>query len=322
MEKNIALIGAGYWGQNHLRCLNSLGVLHTVVDSNSERINVIRKGYPHIHFTIQLNDVLENKNIKSVVIAVPAISHYEITKKCLISGKDVLVEKPLALNTAQGEELVEIAQNQGKILMVGHILQYHPAVIRLKQLIDEGELGDLRYIYSNRLNIGKLRIEENVLWSFAPHDISLILMLTGQEPSHVHAHSGSFINKDIYDVTLTVLDFKNNLKGHIFVSWLHPFKEQKVVVVGSKKMAVFDDISKEKLFIYPHKINFDSNNIPIAEKADHYSIQIENKEPLKEEALHFIECVEKRRIPKTDGNEGLRVLKILEIAEKSLKINR
>jgi UDP-2-acetamido-3-amino-2,3-dideoxy-glucuronate N-acetyltransferase len=246
-----------------------------------------------------------------------------LAKKCLLAGKDVLVEKPLALTVEEGQELVDLAENHKRILMVGHILQYHSAVVRLKEFIDAGELGDIRYIYSNRLNIGKLRAEENVLWSFAPHDISLILMmLNGQLPKHIDAYGGSYVKKGIYDTTLTTLTFKDGIKSHIFVNWLHPFKEQKLVIVGSEKMAVFDDVSGEKLFIYPHTIDFIDGEIPVAMKADHYTLEFPVKEPLKEELLHFMNCMVSRKIPKTDGKEGLAVLNILAAAEKQIRAKK
>ncbi len=203
--------------------------------------------------------------------------------------------------------------------MVGHILRYHPAVIKLKEIISSGTLGKIQYIYSNRLNIGKLRTEENILWSFAPHDISVILMLLDEEPIKVSAFGGDYLNKGIYDITLTTLEFPNNIKAHIFVSWLHPYKEQKLIVVGSKAMAVFDDVSKEKLFLYPHKIEWKEGKIPVAHKAQYEVIPFEDGEPLKLELIHFTECINNRQTPLTDGYEGLRVLKILELAEKSLR---
>ncbi|NIM18010.1 MAG: Gfo/Idh/MocA family oxidoreductase [Candidatus Aminicenantes bacterium] len=320
-EKNIALIGAGYWGQNHLKNLLELGVLHSVLDPNIENIRQRKEDFPHVNYVKDEGSILKNPEVKAVVIAAPAALHFELTREYLLAGKDVLVEKPLALTTGEGSQLVEIARSKNRILMVGHILQYHPAVIKLKELIDAGELGDICYIYSNRLNIGKLRAEENVLWSFAPHDISLILMLlNGQEPVHVDAHGGAYVKSDIYDTTLTILDFKNGIKSHIFVNWLHPFKEQKLVVVGKDKMAVFDDVNGEKLLIYPHKIDFIAGDIPVARKAQSYPIRFEMKEPLREELLHFIDCLENRETPKTDGEEGLKVLKVLERAEKQLRI--
>jgi UDP-2-acetamido-3-amino-2,3-dideoxy-glucuronate N-acetyltransferase len=233
-----------------------------------------------------------------------------------------MVEKPLALTVKEGAELVSLAEKKKLILMVGHILQFHPAVIKLKEIIKNRELGSIRYLYSNRLNIGKLRTEENVLWSFAPHDISLILMfMEGEEPKQVLAYGGAYINKNICDTTLTVLEFDNGVKGHIFVSWLHPYKEQKLVVVGSEKMAVFDDLSMEKLYLYPHTIEWNNGNVPVAHKADFFPVKCERKQPLREELLHFLDCIKFRKIPKTSGKEGLQVLKILEKAEKSLIIN-
>jgi UDP-2-acetamido-3-amino-2,3-dideoxy-glucuronate N-acetyltransferase len=320
LKKKIALVGAGPWGKNHLKNLLELGVLHSVLENSSHRINELKKDFPGVNFVTNENDIINNPEIEAVVIAVPAFLHFPLTKKYLFSGKDVLVEKPLALTVKDGEELLDIAGKKNKILMVGHLLQYHPAIIKLRELITEGELGKIRYIYSNRLNIGRLRTEENVLWSFAPHDISLILMLMDNEkPVHVSAFGGAYINPTVYDTTLTVLEFENRVKAHIFVSWLHPYKEQKLVVVGSRKMAVFDDITKEKLFLYPHEIEFKNGKIPVAHRADYIAIDFPSRQPLKEELLHFIDCMKNRTQPKTDGREGIRVLKVLEKAEKTLK---
>ena len=319
MTQNIGLIGAGAWGKNHLRNLHNLGVLNCVLETSDEITKQRKSEFPEVNFITDEKLILENDDIKGVVIAAPAEMHYEITKRCLLAGKDVLVEKPLALKVKEGEELVEIAKNNKRILMIGHILQYHSAVIKLKELIDKGELGQIRYIYSNRLNIGKLRTEENVLWSFAPHDISLIIMLMGgEEPIRVEAHGGSYLNEGIFDTTITNVDFKNGVKGHVFVSWLHPFKEQKLVVVGSEQMAVFDDVSKEKLFLYPHKIQWEKGKIPVAKKEDYIIVDLELKQPLEEELKHFIDCIKTRKTPKTDGVEGLTVLKVLEEAQNKL----
>ncbi|MCP4149644.1 MAG: Gfo/Idh/MocA family oxidoreductase [bacterium] len=319
MKKNIALIGAGNWGKNHLRNLFQLGALNQVLETSDSIISARIVDFPDVTYVKEDRTILENDEIEGVVIAAPAELHYQLTKKYLLAGKDVLVEKPLALTVAEGQELVEIAGKKKRVLMVGHILQFHSAVIKLKELIDSGGLGQIRYIYSNRLNIGKLRTEENVLWSFAPHDISLILMLMGgEEPGKVSATGGAYLNPNIYDTTLTALEFKNGVKGHVFVNWLHPFKEQKLVVVGSDKMAVFDDISEEKLFIYPHKIMWEKGKVPVAKKADYNTVEFERKQPLAEELLHFCECIETRNAPKTDGHEALRVLKVLEKAQQSL----
>ncbi|MBI4685883.1 MAG: Gfo/Idh/MocA family oxidoreductase [Nitrospirae bacterium] len=314
----IAVIGAGYWGKNIVRNFYELGVLHTVCDSKTELLDVIRKNYTNIEITSSFEALFKNPEIRAIAIATPAVSHYNIAKEALKAGKDVFVEKPLSLTVKEGEELVYLAKQKNRILMVGHLLHYHQAIKKLKELISTGELGKVQYIYSNRLNIGKLRTEENILWSFAPHDISVILMLLEEEPVSVAAFGGDYLNKGIYDTTMTTLEFRNGVKGHIFVSWLHPFKEQKLVVVGSKAMAVFDDVSKEKLFLYPHKIEWKEGKIPVAKKADYQIINIGSGEPLKEELSHFIECVMDRKRPRTDGAEGLRVLKILEAAEKGL----
>ncbi|MGB9824602.1 MAG: Gfo/Idh/MocA family protein [Candidatus Hydrothermia bacterium] len=314
----IALIGAGYWGKNILRNLKELGFLSKVFETSLSRVVELKKEYPDVDFASSIEEIKQNPDINGVCIATPAVTHYTLVKEFLLSGKDVFVEKPLALKVSEAEELVKLAESSGRILMVGHILRYHPAIIKLKELIDSGELGDICYIYSNRLNIGKLRTEENILWSFAPHDISVILYLIDMEPREVIAYGGAYIQKGVLDVTLTHLTFPNDIKGHIFVSWLHPFKEQKLVVVGTKNMAVFDDTSKEKLALYPHKIKWIDGTIPVAEKAERVPLEVESKEPLKEELKHFVECIKERKTPWTDGREGLRVLKVLERAQESL----
>ena len=316
----IAHIGLGYWGKNILRVLHEFGVLHTACDANPEIIAERKVTFRGISYTTSLENILNNPEILAVTLATPAATHYQLAKRFLLAGKDVYVEKPLALTVQEGQELVELAEKQKRVLMVGHILQYHPAVMRLKELINTGALGRIQYLYSNRLNIGKLRTEENILWSFAPHDISVILMLLGEEPVRVSATGGDYLSKGICDTTLTTLEFRNGIKGHIFVSWLHPFKEQKLIVVGSQGMAVFDDVSKEKLFLYPHKIEWKKGKIPVAQKADYQVIPTEPREPLKEELNHFMQCVKERKRPLTDGHEGLRVLKILAAAEKSIAL--
>jgi UDP-2-acetamido-3-amino-2,3-dideoxy-glucuronate N-acetyltransferase len=313
----VAVVGAGYWGRNLLRVFNELGVLYAICESNPDNQNLTP--YTGIGLYTDYHELLSDIEVEAVAIATPAVMHYEMVKEALKAGKDVYVEKPLALNVKEGQEIADIAEKEKKILMVGHILRYHPAVIKLKELISSGELGRVEYIYSNRLNIGKLRTEENILWSFAPHDISVILMLLEEEPVRVSAFGGDYLNRGVYDTTLTTLEFRNGVKGHIFVSWIHPYKEQKLIVVGSKAMAVFDDVSKEKLFLYPHKIEWKNGKIPVAQKAEYQVVPLNSAEPLKEELSHFIECVSKRKKPLTDGYEGLRVLRILEMAEKSLR---
>jgi len=314
------LIGAGYWGKNLIRVFHQEEVLHTICDSNEKLLKTYQDIYPDVNFTVNIENIINHKDINAIVVATPASTHYSIVKLALENHKHVFCEKPLALNVKEAEELVKIAEDKKLILMVGHILHYHPAVKKLKQLLKAGELGDIEYMYSNRTNIGRIRHEENILWSFAPHDISLMLSLTGCLPATVISHGGIFLPHNVEDVTLTFFCFPGNIKAHIFVSWLNPFKEQKFVVIGNKKMAVFDDTEREKkLVTYQHKISWNETEVPAIEKAEAEIIEIEKTEPLKEEVNHFISCVTNKEKPYTDGYESLNVLKVLEMAENSLK---
>lgn len=315
----VAVIGAGEWGLNYLRVLKDLGVLGAVCEIDEERRSRVAQLYPNLLVTASLDVILRNSGVSAVVIATPPASHYRIARECLLAGKDVLVEKPLALGVAEGEDLVQRAIEGNRILMVGHLLQYHPAFVRLKELVASGQLGTIQYLYSNRLNFGKIRVEENILWSFAPHDISMMLSLVGEMPEEVAAYGSSYLNHGVADVTVTNFRFASGVHAHIFVSWLHPFKEQKLVVVGDQRMAVFNDTtSKDKLLIYPHKINW-AEKIPNAQKAEAESIPFEMTEPLKEECLHFLDCVKTRKRPRTDGEEGLSVLEVLTACQRSLE---
>lgn len=318
--KNIAVIGSGYWGKNLVRNFFELDALKTICDINYDTLKEFQDTYPHVQVTTSFQEVLDDEEIKGVVIATPAVLHYEMAKKALLHGKDVFVEKPLSLNLKDAKDLIGIAQENNRILMVGHILQYHPAVVKLEELIKDGYLGKIQYIYSNRLNLGKFRTEENILWSFAPHDVSVILMLLNEMPSTISSHAGTYLNKDVADVTLTTMEFASGVKSHIFVSWLHPYKEQKLVVVGSERMAVFNDMADEKLLIYPHEIEW-VDRVPVPLMKEPEPVMIESVEPLKEECKHFLNSVETREKPKTDGNEGFNVLKILQSSQKSLENN-
>jgi len=320
LEAQVAVVGAGYWGKNLVRNFHELGVLRLICDKNPSLLEQFERLYPTVETCIAFTDVLGRDGISAVVIATPAESHFALVREALRAGKHVLVEKPLALTEAEGRELVAVAEEKRLTLMVGHILQYHPAVIRLKELIDSGELGKIQYIYSNRLNIGKIRTEENILWSFAPHDISVILMLLGEMPESVYATGGSYLQQHVPDTTVTTLDFPSGVKAHIFVSWLHPFKEQKLVVVGDQKMAVFDDLSDEKLLLYPHRIQW-LNRMPVATKGEAETPGVEMKEPLRAECMHFLECAGCDFRPRTDGPEGLRVLAVLQASQESLNQN-
>ena len=317
MNINVAVIGMGYWGKNLVRNLHEIGVLRVVSDSDLSRHVTIEEKYSGVEFRQDYKSTLDDDHIQAVVIATPVASHYEIAKRALEAGKDVFVEKPLALDIAQGEELVSLAAQKHQILMVGHILNYHPAVIELKRLINEGALGRIQYIYSNRLNIGKIRTEENILWSFAPHDISVMLGLLGEEPCEVSCNGGAYLSKDIADVTMSEFLFPSGVRAHIFVSWLHPFKEQRLVVIGSEKMAVFDDTAEDKLKIYPHKVEW-KNRLPTAVKAEAKIVTLADAEPLRAECEHFLECVKERKSPLSDGYEGLKVLRILHECQKAM----
>jgi len=313
----IAVIGGGYWGKNLVRNFYELGVLHTVCDTDQSIREESVRLCQGISTTSRYEDVLQDEGITGVVIATPAVKHYQMTKLALQAGKDVLVEKPLALQIKEGEELAELANEKNRVLMIGHILEYHPAVRKLVQMVGDGELGKISYIYSNRLNLGKFRTEENILWSFAPHDISVILRLLGEAPKAVSAYGGEYLNKEIADVTVTNMSFASGVKAHIFVSWLHPFKEQKLVVVGSDKMAVFDDLSSNKLLLYPHKVNW-VGRCPVAEKGEAEVVKVTTEEPLKEECKHFLDCVAGRNEPLTGAENALAVLSVLTASQESL----
>jgi len=315
----VAVIGSGYWGKNLVRNYHQIGALKLICDKNETVLSSFRTQYPDVETCMALSDVMAFDDIVGIVIATPAETHFDIAREALWAGKHVYVEKPLVLDESQGEELIGLAKEQERVLMVGHLLQYHPVFVRLKELAWSGQLGRINYIYSNRLNLGKIRREESILWSFAPHDISMILALAGEAPEKVFATGGYYLHKKIADVTTTHLEFPSGLQAHIFVSWLHPFKEQKLVVVGDKKMAVFDDTQswEDKLLLYGHKINW-QNNMPVPMRADAERIKINQDEPLKQECLHFLDCVVNGKRPTTDGTEGLQVLKILNAAQRSL----
>jgi UDP-2-acetamido-3-amino-2,3-dideoxy-glucuronate N-acetyltransferase len=318
-KPQVAVIGSGYWGKNLVRNYHNLGALGLICDKNETVLQQFQDQYPGLQTCLAFSDVLSNPDIQGVAIATPAETHYSLAREALLAGKHVYVEKPLVLDEANGQDLINLAADQSRVLMVGHLLQYHPVFIRLRELAATGELGRINYIYSNRLNLGKIRREENILWSFAPHDISMILSLAGEEPEKVTATGGYYLHKKIADVTTTHLDFPSGLKAHIFVSWLHPFKEQKLVVVGDKKMAVFDDTQpwEDKLLLYPHQIRWE-NNMPVPDKADPERVDIPQAEPLKAECEHFISSMHNGNKPLTDGAEGLRVLRVLNAAQESL----
>ena len=319
MDKNIAVVGCGYWGKNLVRNFAELGALHTICDTSPEVLSRFDALSPDVYRETSFEAILANKAIRGVVIASPAALHYSMAKQALLTGKDILVEKPLSLTIEEGEELVSLAEENGRILMVGHVLEYHPGIVRLKQLVDSGELGKINYIYSSRLNLGKFRTEENILWSFAPHDISVILLLLNELPQDVSAHGGCYLHQEIADVTVTTMSFASGVRAHIFVSWLHPYKEQKLVVVADRKMVVFDDVApQDKLLLYEHGIEW-IDRVPVPHRQEATAVEFAMAEPLRLECQHFLECLESRCKPKTNAVSGLNVLKVLDACQRSLQ---
>jgi UDP-2-acetamido-3-amino-2,3-dideoxy-glucuronate N-acetyltransferase len=316
---SVAVIGTGYWGKNLVRNYYELGALKLICDKNEETVAALQEKCPGTEACLSMDDAIVRSDIDGIVIATPAETHYELALNALKAGKHVYVEKPLVLSVDEAHELITLADQRKKVLMVGHLLHYHPVFIRLKQLVHEGELGRINYIYSNRLNLGKIRREENILWSFAPHDISMILSLADEEPESVCSIGANYLHREIADVTTTHLKFSSGLRAHIFVSWLHPIKEQKLVVVGDRKMAVFNDTEPwpDKLLLYPHRINWEKN-IPIPDKAEAEHVDFQPTEPLKEECRTFLQCCRTGEKPATDGREGLGVLKVLNASQRSL----
>lgn len=321
IKKDIGVVGAGYWGKNLVRNFYELGALKCICDNNKDRIAQTSAKYPGCKSVTNFEEVLKDGEVKAVVIATPAEYHFQMALAALQADKDVYVEKPLAVQVKEAELLNEVAAKKNKILMVGHLLNYHPCIVKLKELIVSNYLGRVRYIYSHRLNLGKVRREENILWSFAPHDISVILSLLGQEPEIVNAMGGTYLQPNIQDVTLTTLKFASGVMAYIHVSWLHPFKEQRLVIVGDKKMAVFEDtLPDDKLRIYDRGVDW-INGEPVLRDRDCEVVEYEKDEPLKLECQHFLDCIQTRSQPQTDGAEGLRVLEVLEKAQISLYEN-
>ena len=314
----IAVVGCGHWGKNLVRAFHECGALAAVHDANIETTGKLAKEYGVR--VVSFSELLTDDAIPGVVIATPAETHFQLAYEALAADKHVFVEKPLALSISDGERLCEFAATQSRVLMVGHLLQYHPAFLRLLEIVKEGELGEIQYVYSNRLNLGKFRDREDALWSFAPHDISMVLSLIDERIDMVSAMGHNYLHKTIADVTVTHLKFDNGKAAHIFVSWLHPSKEHRLIVVGSNGMAVFDDTRDwtEKLCVFPHKIEW-RDGVPSPKKAESVAIDIEAAEPLALECLHFLECMASGKSPRTDGAEGLEVLRVLDAADRSIR---
>lgn len=324
--QTIGIIGAGYWGKNLIRTFHTLGTasVRYISDTSPEVLQGISRQYPGAKATLDYRTILDDPAIHAVVIATPAVSHHEIAKEALLHGKHVFVEKPMTLTTEDSLELVTLAEERNRKLMVGHLLLYHPCIAAIKNSIRAGELGDIYYLYSQRLNLGKVRCDENALLSFGPHDISVALHLLGAEPVSVNAHGQCYLQDGIEDVVFLTLHFTDRVIANIQLSWLDPHKVRRTTVVGSKKMIFFDDMEpQEKVKIYDKGVDRSAEYSSYGEflslrDGDIYIPGIKMAEPLKLECAHFIECIEKNLIPLSDGRNGLVVTRVLSASQRSL----
>jgi UDP-2-acetamido-3-amino-2,3-dideoxy-glucuronate N-acetyltransferase len=317
----ICVVGCGHWGKNLLRNFEQIGCLYGFFDAVPERLEAFAAQYPGARIYRSYQELLGDSAVEAVALATPAEEHASMAVAALKAGKDVFVEKPMALTREDGEEILETSRKTGRIVMVGHLLLYHPAILTIQGLLASGDLGRLEYIYSNRLSMGKIRSEENALWSFAPHDISVILSLTGHLPVQVSATGGAYLQPNIADVTVSDLLFDHGTRAHIFVSWLHPYKEQRLVVIGSKKMVVFEETRPAaKLLLYDNQIARNGNGFQ-ATQSKPVELSYRNEEPLGIECQHFANCVRTRQQPRTPAEDGLRVLHVLQACQRSLQLN-
>jgi UDP-2-acetamido-3-amino-2,3-dideoxy-glucuronate N-acetyltransferase len=318
----VALLGAGAWGLNWARTLHGVGALGMVCDPSPAALAEVRRRYPGLPTTAQASDVLGNPALTHVVVAAPAAAHFELALAALRARKHVLVEKPLCLRVEDGELLVRLAESLGRTLMVGHLLQYHPCIARVRELVQSGALGKLLTITSNRLNLGRFRKEEDALWSFAPHDISVILSLLGdQMPESLRCVGSASLRREVVDSTLTVMRFAGDVTAQIHVSWLNPFKEQKLTIVGRDGMLVFDDTKpwSEKLTLYRDYLSWPEGEAPTPRDVVGEHVSVPEAEPLRAECEHFLAVSQAGSTPRTDGREGLRVLRVLALARRSLE---
>ena len=317
LGRSVGVVGVGGWGRNHVRVLHELGVLAAVSDNNEQLSKSTSETYdvPELPF----EQILADDSISALVIATPPVSHFDLACRAIRAGKDVLVEKPLSLTLAEAEETNRLAAEKGRILMVGHLLRHHPAFVKLEELVKGGVLGELKHVASHRLSWGRVRSEENILWSFAPHDISMILALTEDMPQTVEAHGYCYLNPPITDISATHLGFEGGKGADVFVSWLSPRKEHRLVVTGSQGIAIFDDVQDwpNKLQLLENAVDWNDGQLLVA-KAQPMPVPLEHGEPLKLELLHYLHCCATRELPLTDGAEGCRVLSILEQAEASM----
>jgi predicted dehydrogenase len=319
----VGVVGLGYWGPNLARNFNAIPgcELTWLCDASFDARQRLAETFPRARQSGDLRELLADPDLDAVVLATPVPSHAALAQDVLDAGKHCFVEKPLALTSAEAELTLQAADRAGKILMVGHLLEYHPAVDALKQLLDEGELGEVFYIYGNRLNLGKLRADENALWSLGAHDVSVVLHLIGEEPSECSSHGASYLRDGIEDVVFSFLRFPSGVTAHLHLSWLDPHKERRITIVGSQRMATFDDMVLEgKLTVYDKGFDEDTRSWGeyIARSGESFSPRLSNAEPLRIECEHFIRCILTGETPRSDGASGLRVVRVLEQLQASL----
>jgi predicted dehydrogenase len=321
------VVGLGYWGPNLARNLNALPgcELAWCCDDRPAARERLEPLFPRARFTADFRQLLDDPALDAVVVATPVPSHPALATRALEAGKHCLVEKPLALTAADAEGVLAAQRSSGRVLMVGHLLEYHPGVEQLKQIVDSGELGQVHYIYSNRLNLGKLRTDENALWSLGAHDISVLLHLSGEEPHELAAHGECYVQPGIEDVVFCFMRFPSGICAHMHLSWLDPHKERRFTVVGSQRMATFDDMDQErKLTVYDKGFDGTSGQVGeyVARSGSIYSPPVPAVEPLRLECEHFIECIRSGNTPRSDGESGLRVVRVLEGLQSDLDRSR
>ena len=319
-DRKVCVVGAGYWGKNHIRTLYELDALGGIVENNTAILKDISKSYPNVETYSSLKNALKNDDFAGFTVATLAESHYELAKVIIQAKMHILVEKPFTLNIENAEELVKLADYNNVNLMVGHVLLFHPAIKKIKDVIKSGKIGKLQYIYSNRLNLGQVRTRENVFWSLAPHDVAIFQYLTESFPVSVNAQGSAFLQKGIHDSTITHLKYGNGIEGHIFVSWLHPFKEHRLVIIGSEAMITFEDSVKGKpLNLYSKKIDID-NGIPEKIDGPVKLIEYSNQMPLTEELSYFVDHLDGKKLEISNGKHALDVTRILVDASRQLDI--
>jgi predicted dehydrogenase len=323
----VGVVGLGYWGPNLARNFDALDgcELSWVCDADRVAGERVAARFPSARYTEDLGDLLADSRLDAVVLATPVPTHAALARKVLEAGKHCFVEKPLAQTVRDAEQAVAAARAADRLLMVGHLLEYHPGVVKLKELADSGELGEIRYLYSNRLNLGKLRADENALWSLGAHDVSVVLRLAGEEPHDVAAHGESYMRQGVEDVVFCFLRFPSGLAAHLHLSWLDPHKERRFTVVGSRRMATFDDMALErKVTVYDKGFDQDSSSYGeyITRSGDIWSPQLPNAEPLRAECRHFVDCIRESREPISGAESGLRVVRVLEQLQLSLDGSR